>query len=239
MSRTTWGNATRIQDIISIVLVLLFACCFTSCATLDESHVEPASPPKRGIVFLFPGLVLPGENYLHTGTNTLAKSFRSLGVRTEINYASEWAAVADEFVASAPEVSLTPVAVVGYSYGANTAIAFARRLGAYGINVQTMVLIEATDPAAIPVNVRRALHIRVSNGQLSRAVVPDSRFTGSIENRAYVPRDSQEEEIDHWSISRSEEIYTVVLSEILDSTGVRQRWLSSPLDTRQVTRGRP
>ncbi len=73
-----------------------------------------------------------------------------------------------------------PIAVVGYSLGTNAALLFTRWLETQDIPVQTLVLIEASNPQPIMSNVRRAVHYYVS--ALSDPIQPGRGFTGSLAN---------------------------------------------------------
>ncbi len=192
-----------------------------ACANLDVVlEGAPPAPTKAGAVFLFPGFNLPGDTYTTSGTQTLTRKIRSLGVRAEIDYASQWEAVAERYLAEGADLATTPVAVVGYSLGADSAVEFARKLGQAGVKVQTLVVVEPFSRVRVPGNVARALNIFTGGGVWSSKIEPDRDFTGSLEN--FVFNDGTAN--DHWSLNRIDKVYEMVVAEVLDEYGVRPRW---------------
>ncbi len=205
------------HGLLAIVAGLVLGACGSLDAALER---EQPAPTKTGVVFLFPGFNLPGDTFVTSGTHTLARKMRTLGVRAEIDYASEWESVADRYLAEGATPASTPIAVVGYSLGAGSAIEFARKLGRAGVKVQTLVVVEAFSPPPIPGNVARALNIYTGGGVWSAKIEPDRDFTGSLEN--FVFKDGAAN--DHWSLNRIDKVYDLVVSEVLDAEGVRPRW---------------
>lgn len=205
------------HGLLAIVAGLVLGACGSLDAALER---EPPAPTKLGVVFLFPGFNIPGDTFVTSGTNTLTRKIRSLGVRAEIDYASEWERVAERYLAEGTSPASTPIAVVGYSLGAGSAIEFARKLGRAGVKVQTLVVVEAFNPPRVPGNVARAWHIFTGGGAWSSKIEPERDFTGSLEN--FVFKDSEAN--DHWSINRIDKVYDLVVSEVLDEYGVRPRW---------------
>ena len=107
------------HGLLSAVLGLVLGACGSMDVALER---EQPAPTKVGVVFLFPGFNLPGDTFVTSGTHTLTRKIRSLGVCAEIDYASEWEAAADRYLAEGTNPTATPIAVVGYSLGASSAI---------------------------------------------------------------------------------------------------------------------
>jgi pimeloyl-ACP methyl ester carboxylesterase len=212
------GTRTGVRHgLLSIAAGLVLGACANLDVVLEGA---PPTPTKAGVVFLFPGFNLPGDTYTTSGTQTLTRKIRSLGVRAEIDYASEWEAVAERYLAEGTNPAATPIAVVGYSLGAGSAVEFARKLGRAGVKVQTLVVVEPFSPVRIPGNVARALNIFTGGGFWSSKIEPEREFTGSLEN--FVFNDGAAN--DHWSLNRIDKVYDLVVSEVLDEYGVRPRW---------------
>ena len=211
------GTPTGVRlGLPAIVLALALGACANPEVVLET----PPVPTKVGVVFLFPGFNLPGDTYVTSGTHTLTRKIRSLGVRAEIDYAAQWETVANRYLAEVADPAATPVAVVGYSLGASSAVEFARKLGRAGVKVQTLVVVEPFSPPRIPANVARALNIYTGGGVWSSKIEPERDFTGSLEN--FIFKDGTAN--DHWSLNRIDKVYDMVVAEVLDEYGVRPRW---------------
>jgi pimeloyl-ACP methyl ester carboxylesterase len=132
--------------------------------------------------------------------------------------------VADQLLRRSSEEQ-GPVAVYGYSYGAQAALRFAGRLGEAGIPVQTLVALEAFGPIPVPCNVREAIHIFVSGAALIpvTALVPERPGCTRLQNIRFVPQGPAPFWLDHWSISTLDELHLAVQGELLDGNRVRLR----------------
>jgi pimeloyl-ACP methyl ester carboxylesterase len=190
----------------------------------EDPVPNPPSLPGRGVVFLFNGLTLPFEGVAGTGAYRLAQNIRQAGVRAEINRPSAWSEVADTLLRHAP-LEQGPVAVYGYSYGAQAALHFARRLGQAGVPVQTLVALEAYSPVPVPCNVREAIHIYVSGAALVPVTPLVSEGSGCtrLRNVRFVPQGPAPFWLDHWSVSTLDELHRSVQRELLDGNRVRLR----------------
>ncbi len=176
------------------------------------------------MVFLFNGLTMPFEGNAGTGTYTIAENIRRAGVRAEIDRPTAWQDAADAAVREWKARPL-PIAVYGYSYGAQAALRFARHLGESGIPVQSVVVLEAYLPVPVPCNVREAVHFYVSD--ISRAQVsaltPERPGCTQVHNRRFVPRGRAPLWLDHWSVSTFGELHLAAQAQLLDGGRVRLR----------------
>jgi pimeloyl-ACP methyl ester carboxylesterase len=121
-------------------------------ATAAELVGAPACPVH---VFLFRGLL----DQPSSGLNDLADELRAVGMTAVARPYTTWeSALAEIDVLIAAE---TPprLAFMGHSYGADSAVQLAETLGARGVAVDLLFLIDATAPPAIPANVDRCVHI--------------------------------------------------------------------------------
>ncbi|RJF87874.1 hypothetical protein D3874_13260 [Oleomonas cavernae] len=192
----------------------------------EREAVDETPLPGSGVVYLFDGLTLPGDTYFTSGTYRITQMIRARGVRAQIDYTTDWEEVTERLLRADPGASKLPIALFGYSSGAGSAAQMARRLGENGILVQTLVVIEAAFTQYVPGNVARAVHLYGSDSLFSFAspIEPAPDFHGSLENVPLSERLAAGAEFDHWSFSRSEVVHTMVVDELLDSSGVRRRW---------------
>ena len=94
------------------------------------------------------------------GLNHLTDRLRIEGVNAEVLSHRDWSMLADRILASFQNGTLAgPVVMVGHSYGSDDAIRVAESLDAHGIDVDLLVLLDATVPPQIPANVGRCLHL--------------------------------------------------------------------------------
>jgi len=219
------------RDLLAFLLCLGLAACATP-GIADRDDIDETPLSAAGAVYLFPGFTLPGDTYVTTGTYKITREIRSRGVRAEINYPGEWEAAVERLVRNNPDAAGIPIAIVGYSFGARSAIDMARGLAERGIPVQTVVVIEATASRPVPANVASALHLYLSDGLFSWAsrIEPAEGFHSLLENLPMSERLPDGAQLDHWSISRVDTVHAMVIEEILDGRRVRRRW---PLPARR------
>ncbi len=167
---------------IAFIAPFGFLLCFAATVFAPITHAqsrEPSTSPSPGIVFLFSGLVWPlFDSTAGSGSEAIMQRIEARGVRAQLNDPAHWEKAANDFVAIGSRSM--PIAVVGYSLGTNAALLFTRWLETQDIPVQTLVLIEASNPQPIMSNVRRAVHYYVS--ALSDPIQPGRGFTGSLAN---------------------------------------------------------
>jgi hypothetical protein len=136
--------------------------------------------------------------------------------------------VLSEVIAQSPQraASSRRVVLVGHSSGADEAVLLARDLGARGIRVELLVLLDATRPLPIPDTVERCVHLYIPTPLAERApdVFPgnpveaaDGNLTTTIVNRVVTPEEFPG--VDHFNIESAELIHAVVLEEIARVTG--------------------
>jgi pimeloyl-ACP methyl ester carboxylesterase len=213
-------------------LVVTLAAFSGAGASRAENATTERSP---GAVYLFSGMVWPIFDSTHgTGVEEMMQRIRAFGVQAEVGAPGDWERAADAFLASGR--TSTPVAVVGYSFGANAAILFSRRLERANVPVQTLVVIEAAKPPQIPTNVRRAVHYYVSG--MADRIAPAPGFSGSIENINLGSVDPDAASRNHWSVSHLELLHSKVIAEVLDGDRVRVRGEASN-GARQANAGKP
>lgn len=217
-------------------LVLVAAWFGPACAA--------TAPQWKGSIYLFSGWVIPFfDSTAGTGIEDISNALRARGVKTEVDNPDYWQTAADQLIASY-DPSL-PIAVVGYSLGANAALLFCERLEAHNIPVQSLVVMEATQPAPIPTNVAHAVHFYLSS--MAVPIRPAQGFAGSVRNVNLAEQHPEAGGLNHWSVSHYREMQNAVLAEILDGDRVKtwdriaatrpSRYTSAPAQRSRNLRG--
>lgn len=93
------------------------------------------------------------------GMNEMAHRLRLDGIPAVATNGCHWRGLADQV----DEIwrrgeRIWPLVLIGHSYGADNAVRMARALDRDGVEVDLLVLLDATNPGAIPGNVRRCVH---------------------------------------------------------------------------------
>jgi len=134
------------------VLVLLAPVILTGCA---GRHFGPQEEPYRGRVVLFRGL----WDVFSLGLDDLGEKAASEGYDVQIARSHTWPdAAASETTARLASSTNGPLIVGGHSYGADNAIRYCRLLEEEGLEVDLLLLLDATTPPPIPPNVTRCVH---------------------------------------------------------------------------------
>jgi pimeloyl-ACP methyl ester carboxylesterase len=205
-----------------ITLVLL---CLPGCYSVDSSSLpNPPLSQDKGMVILFAGWTPPGTSVVGTGMYDITQQLRAIGIRAEIYAPDQWENAATD-TASLPQAPIAPIAIVGYSLGAAAATRLASALADKGIPVETLVVIEAWAPVPIACNVRKAVDIFSSDSflSLSSRLDPGSGFSGSLEQVNYSELTGGRYSLDHWTISKFDNVHGIVRQEILEDGRVRRR----------------
>ncbi|HEY2252606.1 MAG TPA: hypothetical protein VGH74_16145 [Planctomycetaceae bacterium] len=132
--------------LIGVALAMLCAGCYS------PGPIGSASRPNvivlRGTAGYFPNLADFEDKLLDEG------------VCPTVAYPEAYPAIAERLIGGRNRGRLTgPVVIVGYSSGANAAISLSRRLGEKGIDVDKLVLLEATTGERVPGNVVACFNI--------------------------------------------------------------------------------
>ena len=117
-----------------------------------ETHGGEAAGPR---VFLLRGLF----DVFSLGLDDLAAEMRAVGIDATSLSGPTWPTLADEFERDFEAGSFErPVVLVGHSFGADDAVHLCRYLKAKGVPIRLLVLLDATTPPGIPLNVGRCVH---------------------------------------------------------------------------------
>jgi hypothetical protein len=209
-----------IKAAASLVSVTCLAAAILLASLAHAQSIGRNPPSSPGEVFLFSGLVWPiFDSTAGSGSEVLMQRIEASGVRAELNEPTQWETAVKDFLPAGKQS--IPIAVVGYSLGTKAALLFTSRLESEGVPVQTLVLIEASNPQPIMSNVRRAVHFYVS--ALSDPIQPGTGFTGSLANIDLAKIDPTAATLNHWSVSHFDKLHNAILAEILVANHVRVR----------------
>lgn len=170
-------------------------------ASCGPTPIAPLPGPPRGRVLLLRGLA----NVFSTGLNVLTVRLRAAEFDATVHNHVEWRQLAAMTLAEARAGRLPrPLVVIGHSFGADSAMALAGRLGEGGIAVELLVTFDPQWRHEIPRGPRRLVNFYQDNDPIRRIVRPAAEFDGVIEN-LLVPDES------HLSIEKSGTLHAAVL----------------------------
>ena len=191
------------------MLAILCAGCYS------PGPIGSASRPNvivlRGTAGYFPNLSEFEERLLDEG------------VCPTVAYPEAYPTIAERLIGGRNRGRLGgPVVIVGYSAGANAAIALSRRLGERGIDVDKLVLLEATSAEKVPGNVRACFNIYKTQPWYDVVPafggIPVSRESGATTLVNYNVRDYNDGRFDwenHLTLAANPYIQDLMLDEVL------------------------
>jgi pimeloyl-ACP methyl ester carboxylesterase len=200
-----------------LACLALLSACASTVPDFREAP-QPAASPEAGRVVLFTGLNWSGESHRGTGTDALAQEIRRAGVPADLYRPGEWARAVDEVLRLEPRPAA--IAVYGYSAGGSAAARFAKRLGAAGMRIETMVLLEAWSPAEVACNVRLAIQYRLEQG--GRLFSTRPRCT-TLREELVDPDLAAREGLGHLSVAADPDVMRLVLRQLVRDGWVRRR----------------
>lgn len=134
-------------------LMVAFPALVGGCA---GPRIDGASQTRVGQVYCLRGLF----DVFSLGLNDLAERLRREGIDATAVSGPFWLTIGCDICRARSRGNLHgPVILIGHSYGADNAVWMARYLGRQNIEVELLVLLDATDPPAVPENVARCLHL--------------------------------------------------------------------------------
>ncbi len=151
---TSFGLPRRGSHYRGLVgVVALLPCVLHGCAV---PKINSPSHSGDGYAFCIRGLF----DVFSLGLNDLAKQLRQEGINAFAISGPAWPRLGEEIRQANLEGRLSgPLVFVGHSYGADDAIRLAHELDQYGIDVELLVLLDATNPPPVPGNVVRCVHL--------------------------------------------------------------------------------
>jgi hypothetical protein len=137
-------------DIRSYMVGVLLAVCCAGCVSSEPigSTTRPNVIVLRGPAGYFPNLADFENRLIDEGTCPT------------VAYPQAEGTIAERIIGGRNQGRLKgPIVIVGYSAGANAAVSLSERLGTRGIDVDKLVLVEASDSKRVPQNVHACLNI--------------------------------------------------------------------------------
>ena len=135
------------------IILLCISCA--GCARPSAGHLDALSQPRPAVV-----LIRGYQDWYSTGIDQLATQLHDAGISVEVFREEQWRGVADALV----QHPRSPLALIGFSYGADDVILIARRLNDVHQPVDLLVTIDPVTPANIPANVKHAVNFYEPNG---------------------------------------------------------------------------
>ncbi len=141
--------------LLLIVLIAMSGGC-NSLPPGDLSRLQSSKLPQV--------ILLRGWRGLYsTGVDQLATELQQHGIAANVYRETQWPDVAGALLARRPA---GPIVVIGFSYGADNAIALSRRLLTKGVTVTLLITIDPVTPPDVPANVAVCKNFYRSNGAL-------------------------------------------------------------------------
>ena len=178
----------------------------------------PSNLARTGHVYLIRGW----QDLFSGGIDTLAAELRDAGVASDVFRASQWQELAVTIANRYSESSHEPLALIGFSYGADDAILIARRIAARGVLVDLLVAIDPVTPGPVPANVRTCYNFYKSNGVLDilpwfRGVALESDAAVRLCNvdLVRVRNDALQPYTSHSNIAANPKLHQVIVEKVL------------------------
>lgn len=208
----------RLPILASLAFLAILPACASQFPDFQEAP-QPAVAPEVGRIVLFTGLNWSGESYRATGTDALAQEIRRAGIPSDVYRPGEWARAADDVLTLEPRPSA--IAVYGYSAGGPAAARFARRLGEAGVQVETMVLLDAWGSAEVACTVRLAIQYRLEQGNaLSPARPRCTQVQNELIDAELAARGGG---LGHLSVAVDPGVMRLVMRQLVQGGWVRRR----------------
>jgi hypothetical protein len=184
---------------------------------------DPPLSQAVGIVLLFSGWTPYGTTNVGTGVYVLTQKLRAIGVRAEVFTPQQWGEAA-AMVRDLPNARQWPIAIIGFSLGAEGATRLADALKSSAIPVQILVAIEAWHAIPVACNVRYAIDISAPDRvwSLSDRLEPGAGFTGSPERVIYSPV-SADNPLGHFTMSLFDNLHELIKKQVLVGNKVARR----------------
>ncbi len=143
------------------LVVLLLASAGTAC---EDPPLPPLTEAQHREVladcptqaYCLRGLI----DVYSLGLNHLADRLMIEGIDAQVLNHMLWPVVAESILADSDAGTLVhPIVLVGHSYGSDDSIRIAEYLQPFGIEIDLIILLDATFPPPVPDNVGRCLHL--------------------------------------------------------------------------------
>ena len=192
-------------------------------AALGASPVargESPPPARAGKVLLVRGVF----TVFSLGLDDLAKQLAAQGVNVEVAPASLSFVSADKIRDQYLKNPATgPIVIIGHSLGGDLAPELARRLQQRNVPVKLIVVVDATNPGAVPGNVERCVNFHQARKTSPKfalvhgaAMKAESRSTELVNvDINKLPGRDWAGDIDHFNIDSSQWVHDMIIREVL------------------------
>ena len=157
--------------------------------------------------------LLRGIFNVSVGLDALAAKLSHVGIPATVYGHDEEGTVATEALQQFQAGRVRPIILIGHSLGAGAALRVAARLGASGVPVALMVLLDPVSGETVPSNVGRAVNLYVSGG-LGRTVEAEAGSRGNVANM-----DFRGVGMDHMSIQAADSIHLQIIGYVRAAAG--------------------
>jgi pimeloyl-ACP methyl ester carboxylesterase len=158
--------------------------------------------------------LLRGIFNVSVGLDALAGKLGQVGIAATVYGHDEEGTVATEALQQFQAGRVRPIILIGHSLGAGAALRIAARLGASGVPVALLVLLDpVSGSATVPSNVGRTVNLYVSGG-LGRTVEAEAGSRGSVANM-----DFRGAGMDHMSIQAADSIHRQIIGYVRAAAG--------------------
>lgn len=143
--------------VLSLLLVFFAGGCST--AQIDYSQAQPQAD-KPGSTFMLLGL----WNVFSKGLLDVTNELNEEGYHAQTLSGPDWRALGDEIIKADRAGELRrPLVLGGHSLGADKALYLSEKLEKAGIEVDYVILLDATNPPDVPANVKRCHNVFLSH----------------------------------------------------------------------------
>lgn len=176
-------------------------------AACDRARVMNDGGDGRGRVILLRGLI----NIFSGGMDALGDRVAAAGYTTEVHNHTSWRELAERCVQDARAGRLPrPLAVIGHSLGADSAISLVGLAGSLGVAADLLVTFDAAWVNTVPRGPRYVLNFHTTLDPPAAELTPEPGFDGVIENVPLGPR------FDHFSLDDSPVLHARVVARLND-----------------------
>lgn len=166
------------KSLLAAVTVLLLGLAWQPGEVRAASDTESISAEPTGRVFLLKG---GGGGFFSNGLSKLSDKLNIVGASSSVVSLEKWREVAADILAQhAAGRPVSPLVIIGHSWGANAALLMAVELGKYDVPVDLVVTFDPLDSIQVGSNVERVInfYIKISG----KPVAARRDFTGVLEN---------------------------------------------------------
>jgi len=195
--------------VFTIGLVFVATSVPTSSTYAAKNHTELAAKRSKfqGDVYLLRGFA----GVFSRGLDNIGTKLNKRGVDAKVIPHSSWSRAADQIIANRKRFGRKPVVLIGHSLGANAIIRIAAKLKKRRIRVNYMATFAATNPDAVPSNVRKITNYYFKTDGWGKPIKVERGFRGRLKNIDF----SKSATVGHFNIDKQPRIQAQVINNVL------------------------